>query len=116
MEEGRSDFKILTGTPTRNRILGRPRHRSEDNSRTYHKKIGINTRNWVYLAQHRDYLRALVYMVLNLRVPYAMELDSTLILLHTLEEPERCEVLWVLVKVNSISALPSGRVVNVVDC
>ena len=27
MEEGRSDFKILTGTPTGKRPLGRPRHR-----------------------------------------------------------------------------------------
>ena len=27
MEEGRSAFKILTGTPTGKRPLGRPRHR-----------------------------------------------------------------------------------------
>ena len=31
MEEGRSAFKYFTGTPTRNRYLGRPRRRWEDN-------------------------------------------------------------------------------------
>ena len=61
-EEGRSTFKILTG-------LGRPRRRWEDNIRMYIKEMGINTRHWVDLAQDRDYWRALVNAVLNLRVP-----------------------------------------------
>ena len=33
MEEDRSAFKILTGTPTGKRPLGRPRRRWEDNIR-----------------------------------------------------------------------------------
>jgi hypothetical protein len=33
MEEGRIAFKILTGNPTGNRPLGRPRRRWEDNIR-----------------------------------------------------------------------------------
>ena len=33
MEEGRSAFKILTGKPTGNRHMGRPRRRWEDNIR-----------------------------------------------------------------------------------
>ena len=45
MEEGRSAFKILTGTP-----VGRPRRRLEDNIRMELKEIGINTRNWVNAA------------------------------------------------------------------
>ena len=47
MEEGRTVLKILTGTPTGKRTLGRSRHRWEDNIRMDLKKIGINTRNWV---------------------------------------------------------------------
>ena len=37
------------------------------------KKMGINTRNWVDLAEDRDYLRALVNVALNLRVSQVME-------------------------------------------
>ena len=55
MEEGRSTFKILAGKPRENRPLGRPRRRWGDNIRSDLKKIGVNTRNWVYLAQDRDY-------------------------------------------------------------
>ena len=55
MEEGRSAFKILTGTPAGKRPLGRPRRRWEDNIRMDLKEIGINTRNWVDSAQDRDY-------------------------------------------------------------
>ena len=40
MEEGRSAFKILTGKPTGNRRLGRPRGRLEDN-------IRMNLKEWV---------------------------------------------------------------------
>ena len=45
MEEGSSAFKILTSTLTRNRPLGRPRRRWEDNIRMDLKEIGITTRN-----------------------------------------------------------------------
>ena len=67
MAEGRSAFKILTDKPTG--LLGRPRHRWEDNIRMDLKEIGINQRNWVDSAQHRDYWRALVNAGLNLRIP-----------------------------------------------
>ena len=50
MEEGSTAFNILTGTPTGKRPLGSPRHRWEDKIRMDLKEIGINTRNWVYLA------------------------------------------------------------------
>ena len=53
MEESRSAFKILTGTPTRKKPLGRPRW--GNNSRMNLKKIGINKRNWVDSAHDRDY-------------------------------------------------------------
>ena len=44
MEEGRNYFKILTGTPTGKRSLGRPRPRWEYNIRKDRKEIGTNTR------------------------------------------------------------------------
>ena len=55
MEEGRRVFKILTGTPTGKRPLGRPRPRWEDIIRMDLKEIGIIMRNWVDFAQDRDY-------------------------------------------------------------
>ena len=45
MEEDRSAYKILAGTPTGKRPLGRPRRKWEDNIRMDLKIIGINTRN-----------------------------------------------------------------------
>ena len=67
-EEGRSAFKILTRKATRKRLLGRPRHRWEDNIKMDLKEIGINTRNWVDLAQDRDHWGALGDAALNLRI------------------------------------------------
>ena len=69
MGEGRSAFNILTGKPTGKRPIGRPRRRWEDNIRMDLKEICINTRNWVDLAQDRDYWRALLNATLNLRDP-----------------------------------------------
>jgi hypothetical protein len=65
MEENRSAFKILTGK----RHLGRSRHRWEDNIGMDLEEIGINTRNWVDLAQDRVFWRVLVNSALHLRVP-----------------------------------------------
>ena len=45
MEEGRSAFKILTGTPAGKRPLGRPRRRWEDNIRMDLEETGINAGN-----------------------------------------------------------------------
>ena len=64
-----SALKMLTGKPTGNRPLGRPRRRWEDNIRTDLEEIGINMGNWVDSAQDRDYWKVLVNATLNLRVP-----------------------------------------------
>ena len=69
MGEGRRAFKILGGTPGGKRPLGRPRRRLHDNIRMDLEEIGINARNWVYSAKDRDYCKALVNAILNLRVP-----------------------------------------------
>ena len=42
MEESRSVFKILTGKPTGQRLLGRPSHRWEDNIRMDLEEVGIH--------------------------------------------------------------------------
>jgi len=65
MEESRSAFKILTGTPA---PLRRPRRRWEESIRIDLKEIGINTRNWADSAQDWDYWRTLFNAALNLRV------------------------------------------------
>ena len=69
MEQGRSVFKMLTGKHRGKRPLGKPRRRWEDNIRMDLKQMGISTRNWVDLAQYREYWRAHVNAALNLRIP-----------------------------------------------
>ena len=69
MEEGKSAFKILTGTSTGKRPLGKLRRWSQDNIRIDPKEIGINAGNWVDSTQDRNYWRVLVNATLNLRVP-----------------------------------------------
>ena len=51
MEEGRSASKMLTGNSTGKR----PRLRWEDNIRMNLKEVSVSTRNWVDLAQDRDF-------------------------------------------------------------
>ena len=63
MDEG--VFKIVTDKPTGKGPLGRPMCKWEDNIRMDLKEIGINTRNWVYSAQDKDYWRALVNAALS---------------------------------------------------
>ena len=55
MEEVWSALKILTGTPTRKRPLGRPKRRREDNIIMDLKEIGINTWKWGDSVQDKDY-------------------------------------------------------------
>ena len=73
MEVDRSALKVLSGNPTGNRPIERPRLGWEDNIRMDLKEIVINKRNWVDSAQDRDYWRVLVNAALNLWVPYTME-------------------------------------------
>jgi hypothetical protein len=51
--EGRGVYGVLVGRPKCKRPLGRPRCRWEDNIKMDLREIGINSVNWILLAQDR---------------------------------------------------------------
>jgi hypothetical protein len=55
--------------PEGKRPLGRPRSRWVDNIKMVLREIEWGSMNWIDLAQDRDQWRALVNVVMNLRVP-----------------------------------------------
>jgi hypothetical protein len=65
----RNMYRLLVGKPEGNRPLGRPRCRWVDNIRMDLGKVGFGNVDWIGLAQDRNRWRALVNLVLNLRVP-----------------------------------------------
>jgi hypothetical protein len=65
----RNAYRILVGKPDGKRPLGRPRCRWVDNVKLDLGEIGWGGMDWINLAQDRDQWRALVNMVMNLRVP-----------------------------------------------
>jgi hypothetical protein len=69
MGERRGAYRVLVGKPERRRPLGRPRRRWEDNIKMDLREVGWAGMDWINLAQDRDRWRALVYTVMNLRVP-----------------------------------------------
>jgi hypothetical protein len=69
MREGRGAYTILVGRPEAWRPLGIPRRRWEDNIKTDLQEVGWRCMDWIELAQDRDRWRALVNVVMNLRVP-----------------------------------------------
>jgi hypothetical protein len=62
-------YNILVGRPEGRRPLGRPRRRWEYNIKMDLREIGYGDVDWIHWAQDRDRWRALVNMVMNLRVP-----------------------------------------------
>ena len=69
MGEGRGVYRVLVGKPEGKRPLGRPRCRWEDNIKIDLQEVGGDCEDWMELAQDRDRWRALVSMVMNLRIP-----------------------------------------------
>jgi len=49
--------------------LGRPRSRWEYNNKMDLQEVGCGGMDWIELAQDRDRWRALVKVVMNIRVP-----------------------------------------------
>jgi hypothetical protein len=69
MGEKRNVYRLLVGKPEGKRPLGRPRHRWVDNIGMDLGEVGWGDVDWIGLAQDRNRWRALVNLVLNLRVP-----------------------------------------------
>jgi hypothetical protein len=69
MGEKRNVYRILVGKPEGKRPRGRPRRRWVDNIKMDLREIVWDGVDWIDMAQDRDQWRALVNMVLNLRVP-----------------------------------------------
>ena len=69
MGEGRGVYRVLVGKPEGKRPLGRPRCRWEDNIKMDLEEVGCECMDWIELAQDRDRWRALVNVVVTLRVP-----------------------------------------------
>jgi hypothetical protein len=68
MGERRGAYRALVGKPEGRRPLGRPRRRWEDNIKMDLRE-GCGGVDWIGLAEDRDRWRAVVYTVMNLRVP-----------------------------------------------
>jgi hypothetical protein len=69
MGEKRNAYRLLVGKPEGKRPLGRPRRRWVDNIQMDLLEIGWGGVDWIGLAQDKDKWRALVNVVMNLRVP-----------------------------------------------
>jgi hypothetical protein len=68
MGEERKVYKVLVGKPEGKRPLGRPMRRWEDGIRMDLREIGLGGVDWIRLAQDRGQWRAVVSVVMNLRV------------------------------------------------
>jgi hypothetical protein len=62
-------YRLLVGKPEGKRPLGRPRRRCVVNIRMDLVEVGWGDVDWIGLAQDKNRWRALVNLVLNLRVP-----------------------------------------------
>jgi hypothetical protein len=67
MGEDRKAYKVLVGKPEGRRPLGRPRRRYDDGIRMDLRGTGWGVVEFIQLAQHRDWSRAVLISVMNLR-------------------------------------------------
>ena len=65
----RGTYTTLLGRPECKRPLIRPRRRWKDNIKLDRQEAGWGGMDWIDLAEDKNRLRALVHVVMNLRVP-----------------------------------------------
>ena len=66
-------YRALVGQPEGKRPLGKARNIWEDKIKMDLQEVGCEGMDWIDLAQDRDRWRALVNVVMNLRVPQNAE-------------------------------------------
>jgi hypothetical protein len=69
MVETRNVYRLLVGKSEGKRPIGRPRRRWIDNFKMGLLEIGLGGVDWIGLVQDSCRRRALVNVVMNLRVP-----------------------------------------------
>jgi hypothetical protein len=73
MREKRNAYWILVGKLERKRLLGRPRHRWEDNITIDLRETRWGSVDWIDLTQGRGQWTTLAKKVMKLQVPYSHE-------------------------------------------
>jgi len=69
LEAMRNAYNILVGKSEGKRPLRRSRYRWKDNIRMDLREIWWEVVDWIYLRQDKERWRAVVNMIMNLRVP-----------------------------------------------
>jgi hypothetical protein len=59
-------YRVLVETTDRKRLLGRPKHRWENNIKMDIQEMGCECMDWIDVAEDRNRWQALVNAVLNL--------------------------------------------------
>jgi hypothetical protein len=68
-ERRRKEKGKKAGKPEGKRLFARPRHKWENNIEMDFQEVGCGCMDWIELARDRDRWRALVNVVMNIRVP-----------------------------------------------
>jgi hypothetical protein len=69
MKERRGVYMALVGKTKGQRLLGRHKHRWEDNIKMDLREVLCGGVDWIELAQYRERWRARVNAVMNIQVP-----------------------------------------------